>query len=76
MFGQLEDIERRFEEVLNELSEPGTTGDQKRFQKLMKEQADLTPLVETYREYKKSQRDAQRRAFRCKRGRGKAGGKA
>ena len=59
MFGQLEDIERRFEEVLNELSEPGTTGDQKRFQKLMKEQADLTPLVETYREYKKSKQDAE-----------------
>ena len=32
MFGQLEDIERRFEEVLNELSEPGTTGDQKRYE--------------------------------------------
>ncbi|MBP5609609.1 MAG: peptide chain release factor 1 [Lachnospiraceae bacterium] len=59
MFGQLEDIERRFEEVLNELAEPGTTGDQKRFQKLMKEQADLTPLVETYREYKKSRQDAE-----------------
>ena len=59
MFGQLEDIERRFEEVLNELSEPGTTGDQKRFQRLMKEQADRTPLVETYREYKKSKQDAE-----------------
>ncbi len=59
MFGQLEDIERRFEEVLNELAEPGTTGDQKRFQKLMKEQADLTPLVEAYREYKKSRQDAE-----------------
>jgi len=59
MFGQLEDIERRFEEVLNELSEPGTTGDQKRFQKLMKEQADLTPLVETYREYKKAKQDGE-----------------
>ena len=59
MFGQLEDLERRFEEVLNELAEPGTTGDQKRFQKLMKEQADLTPLVEAYREYKKSRQDAE-----------------
>ena len=59
MFGQLEDIERRFEELLNELAEPGTTGDQKRFQKLMKEQADLTPLVEAYREYKKSRQDAE-----------------
>ena len=59
MFGQLEDIERRFEEVLNELSEPGTTGDQKRFQRLMKEQADLTPLVETYREYRKAKQDGE-----------------
>ncbi len=53
MFDKLEDILRRFEEIMNELSEPTVTGDQKRFTSLMKEQAELTPLVETYKEYKK-----------------------
>ncbi len=53
MFDKLEDILRRYEEIMNELSEPTVTADQKRFTSLMKEQADLTPLVETYKEYKK-----------------------
>ncbi|MBR6237711.1 MAG: peptide chain release factor 1 [Lachnospiraceae bacterium] len=53
MFDKLEDLLRRFEEIMNELSEPGVTGDQKRFASLMKEQSDLTPIVEAYREYKK-----------------------
>ena len=54
MFDKLEDLVARFEEVLNELSEPGVTGDQARFQRLMKEQSDLQPLVDTYRDYKKA----------------------
>ena len=53
MFDKLEDLLHRFEEILNELNEPTVTGDQKRFRALMKEQSDLTPLVEVYREYKK-----------------------
>ncbi|MCR5249286.1 MAG: peptide chain release factor 1 [Lachnospiraceae bacterium] len=59
MFGQLEDLERRFEEVLNELNEPGTANDQQRYQKLMKEHAELLPVVEAYREYKKAKQDAE-----------------
>jgi peptide chain release factor 1 len=54
MFDKLEDLLRRFEEILNELSEPGVTDDPARFKKLMKEQSDLTPLVEAYKEYKKA----------------------
>ena len=54
MFDKLEDLLRRFEEILNELSEPGVTDDPARFKKLMKEQSDLTPLVETYKEYRKA----------------------
>ncbi|MBR1471815.1 MAG: peptide chain release factor 1 [Lachnospiraceae bacterium] len=57
MFDKLEDLLRRFEEILNELSEPGVANDTKRFQKLMKEQSDLTPLVETYKAYKKADQD-------------------
>jgi len=53
MFDKLEDLLHRFEEILNELNEPTVTEDQKRFRALMKEQSDLTPLVEAYKEYNK-----------------------
>ena len=36
MFDKLEDLLRRFEEILNELSEPGVANDTKRFQRLMR----------------------------------------
>ncbi|HIR92805.1 MAG TPA: peptide chain release factor 1 [Candidatus Egerieimonas intestinavium] len=54
MFDRLDDLLARFEEILNELAEPTVTGDQARFQKLMKEQSDLQPLVDAYRAYKKA----------------------
>ncbi len=59
MFDKLEDLLRRFEEILNELSEPGVANDTKRFQRLMKEQSDLTPIVEAYKAYKKATQDAE-----------------
>ena len=52
MFDKLEDLLVRFEEVLNELGEPGVTDYQERFQKLMKEQSELQPIVDAYKEYK------------------------
>ena len=52
MFDKLEDLERRFEEIQNELSEPDVTGDQARFRRLMKEQNDLGVIVDKYKEYK------------------------
>ena len=52
MFDKLEDTLLRYEEVLNELSEPDVLNDQSRYQKLMKEQSDLEPVVEKYKEYK------------------------
>ena len=52
MFDKIEDLLHRFEEVLNELSEPDVANDQDRFRRLMKEQNDLTPIVEAYKEYK------------------------
>lgn len=52
MFDRLEDLLIRLEEILSELSEPDVANDQNRFRKLMKEQNDLTPIVEAYKEYK------------------------
>ena len=52
MFDKLEDLLIRLEEILSELQEPDVANDQNRFRKLMKEQNDLTPIVEAYKEYK------------------------
>ncbi len=57
MFDKLEDLLIRFEEIMGELGEPSVTANQERFRKLMKEQSDLTPIVEAYKEYKKSGQD-------------------
>ena len=53
MFDRLEDLLIRLEEILSELQEPDVANDQNRFRRLMKEQNDLTPIVEAYKEYKK-----------------------
>ena len=52
MFDKLEDLLIRYEELMSELSEPDVANDPVRFRKLMKEQSDLTPIVEAYKEYK------------------------
>ena len=57
MFDKLEDLLIRFEEIMGELNEPTVTNNQTRFRKLMKEQSDLTPIVDAYKEYKKSKQD-------------------
>ena len=57
MFDKLEDLIMRYEDIMQELSEPGVSNDQKRFQKLMKEQSDITPIVDAYKEYKKNKQD-------------------
>ncbi len=57
MFDKLEDTERRFEELQAELSEPTVTNDTVRFRKLMKEQNDLSEVVNVYREYKQAKQN-------------------
>ncbi len=57
MFDKVEDLLIRFEEIMSELNEPSVTGNQERFRRLMKEQSDLTPIVEAYKEYKKCGQD-------------------
>ena len=54
MFDRLEDLLIRLEEVLSELQEPDVANDMNRFRKLMKEQNELTPIVEAYKAYKDS----------------------
>lgn len=57
MFDRLEDLLIRFEEIMGELGEPTVTNNQERFRALMKEQSNLTPIVEAYKEYRKCSQD-------------------
>jgi len=57
MFDKLEDVLRRYDEIMNALASPGITDDQTKYRALMKEQSDLAPLVEAYKEYKKAGQD-------------------
>ena len=59
MFDKLEDLIGRYEELMGLLNEPGVANDQKRFRELMKEQSDLTPIIEAYREDKKRNQDVE-----------------
>lgn len=57
MFDRLDDIRIHFEEITQELNEPSVTENQNRFRKLMKEQADLAPIVDAYKSYKQAKQD-------------------
>ena len=53
MFTRIKELADRYQELMQELSEPETASDSDRFQKLMKEQSELLPIVETYHAYEK-----------------------
>ena len=46
MFDKLEGLVDRLDTVLQELNDPDVAGNQNRFRDLMKEQNELTPIVE------------------------------
>ena len=53
MFDKLENVEKRYEELNQKISDPEVIANQSEWQKLMKEHAEIQELVEKYREYKK-----------------------
>ena len=57
MFDKLEELVEKLDQIMKELSDPDVVNDQNRFRKLMKEQSDLTPIVEKYKEYKQAKQD-------------------
>lgn len=59
MFDRLEDLLIRYEEVMGELQEPDVANDTERFKRLMKEQSDLAPIVEAYKEYKQCKQNVE-----------------
>ena len=52
IFGRLDDIVNRYEDITAELSNPDVVNDQDRFRKLMKEQNNIAPIVTAFTEYK------------------------
>ncbi|MCX5825692.1 MAG: PCRF domain-containing protein, partial [Deltaproteobacteria bacterium] len=54
MFSRLKDIESRYRDLEQLLSDPAIVGKQGVYQKYAKEHSDLNPLVETFREYEKT----------------------
>ncbi len=54
MFDKLEGLEERFDVLEKQISDPAVIADTENWTKLCKENADLTPIVEKYREYKKA----------------------
>ena len=59
MFDRLEDLVIRYEEVMGELQEPDVANDAARFRRLMKEQSDLAPIVEAFKEYKQCKQNVE-----------------
>ncbi len=54
MFNRLQEIEDKYVQLTERVNSPETIADQQLWRILMKEYSDLTPIVETYREYKKT----------------------
>ena len=59
MFDRLDDMLRHYEELMLELNTPSVAEDQRKFRKLMKEQADLAPIVDAYKQYKQAKQDVE-----------------
>jgi len=55
MFDKLDDLLVRYQEIEQELLDPNVANDQNNYRKLMKEQAELAPIVGKYTEYKDTQ---------------------
>ena len=53
MFQKLDAVEKRYNELTSQISDPEVIARTSEWQKLMKEHSDMTPIVEKYREYKK-----------------------
>jgi peptide chain release factor 1 len=56
---RLDDIERTYEELTRDLSDPGVASDPARLRELGKKHRELQEIVTAYREYKKSLADAE-----------------
>ena len=61
MFDKLEEIEKKYIDLTEKISDPEVISDQSLFKKCMEEHSNLTDVVEKYREYKKVKEDLVRK---------------
>ena len=54
MFEKMDSVLLHYEEIARELAMPEVVQDMDRYRKLMREQTDLTQVVETYRAYQRA----------------------
>ena len=54
MFDKLESLEERFQVLSEQISDPEIIADIDRWKKLCKDHADLSPIIDKYREYKEA----------------------
>jgi len=57
MFEALREAEKKYEDIGEKLMQPEVVSDPEMFKNLMKEHKTLTPVVEKYREYTKTEKD-------------------
>ena len=57
MFENLEEIEKKFDELTEKISNPDIISNQNEWRKMMKERSSIEQIVEKYREYKSVQKD-------------------
>ena len=57
MFEKMDSVLLHYEEIARELAMPDVVQDMDRYRKLMREQTDLTQVVETYRAYQRAVQD-------------------
>ncbi|MCF8721708.1 peptide chain release factor 1 [Nitrospina gracilis] len=59
MFEQLDDIEKRYEQLNEKMSDPAVYGNPAEYQKYAREHAELSDIVSEYREWKRADRQLQ-----------------
>jgi peptide chain release factor 1 len=59
MFSKLEDIEKKYEELQERISDPGIVSDMTRYRETMKSVAEIEEVVRKYREWKRMSRSIQ-----------------
>ncbi|MBR2186869.1 MAG: PCRF domain-containing protein, partial [Lachnospiraceae bacterium] len=56
MFEKLKETVLKYEEITERLNNPGTADDSKKYMELLKEQGQLSPVVEAYRSYEENEK--------------------
>ncbi|MBQ9957538.1 MAG: PCRF domain-containing protein, partial [Clostridia bacterium] len=57
MFDKLKDVEAKYNEISERLTDPAVVTDQEMYKKLMREHKQLTPIVDKLHEYEAAKND-------------------